>query len=144
MGSFSLKGFLEQTKNLEKKAMESSIVDAADKQVQSILSESAVKLSVYNNLDKSTQERVNMINDGIKQVVSENNSRISLLIDQMFHDASFDEEHERIWVDKLSSMFNIDKELNYEDRKVLIDKHMNEDDATLSYIAWMLEHDKNS
>lgn len=135
----SLSNFLNNAKKLERSSLERSI-DNTEQEVQKILNESAVRLSVYNNLDSTESDRTSeFIQQSIKEAVELNKDRFKSILDELFSDNSISKEREDFWINKLCNLFNISTDLPIEDQKILIEKRLSEDDDSLSFVQYMME-----
>lgn len=139
----SLSSFLNSARKLERNTMESALTQSTEQEVARILSESAVKLSIYNNLDSENKDSVkntaDFIKQGVADAVAANSQRVKSILDDLFSSVSVDQEREVMWIDKFCNLFNIDKGLSTDDKKALIDKQLAEDDDTLSYVTYLVE-----
>lgn len=140
----SISTFMNAAKSIEEKSVSVNVnKETSDAIVQQVLNESAVKLSVLNNMDKK-QDFVEAINKGIKESVEINANRIKSKLDDLFSSTEVSKEREEFWVNKLCTLFNIDEDLSMEDKIILIDKQLSEDEDTLNYITFLMERSKDS
>lgn len=140
----SLSNFLNSAKKIERNTMEASLNKGTEQEVQRILSESSVILSVMNNQAAQVQEAAkastaDIIQQGIQEAAALNAARIKSILDDIFSNLSLEKEREEFWIQKLSHQFNIDAGLSLEDKKALIEKQLAEDDDTLNYVTYLVE-----
>lgn len=148
----SLSSFLSSAKTIEKRTLETALNESTENEIQKILSDSAVRLSVYNNQtnskdiynnnnndnddNKSTAE---FIKEGISDAVALNTMRVKSIIDDLFSSIEVAKEREELWINKLCKLFNIDDSLPLVEKSALIDKQLAEDDDTLNYVTYLVE-----
>lgn len=143
----SLSSFLNSTKTIERNTLEASLSESTEKEVQNILSQSSVILSVMNNQssrspsssEPDTTSTASIIQQGIREAAALNAERIKSILDDIFSNLSLDKEREEFWINKLSRQFNIESLLSLEDKKTLIEKQLAEDDDTLNYVTYLVE-----
>lgn len=146
----SLSSFLSSTKQIERNTLESALNTSTEQEVQKILSESSVRLSVYNQAtkvtdaeEKESKSTADFIQQSVKEAVEVNASRVKSILDDVFSNVSITKEREEFWINKLCNLFNIDKNLPYEDRAALIEKQLAEDSDTLNYVTYLVESGEN-
>lgn len=145
----SLSSFLSSARSVERRTLETAIDSSTEHEVQRILSESSVRLSVYNQAssvseqaqtgeapNKSTAE---IIQEGICESVAMNAARVKSILDDLFSSIDVNKEREAMWINKLCKLFNIDDSLSLEEKSALIEKQLAEDDDTLNYVTYLIE-----
>lgn len=144
----SLSNFLSSAKKIERNTIEATLNKGTEQEVQRILSESSVILSVMNNRSNTgstaTQENdksstADIIQQGIKEAAAINAGRVKSILDEIFSNLLLEDEREAFWIQKLSGQFNIDAGLSLEEKKALIEKQLAEDDDTLNYVTYLVE-----
>lgn len=142
----SLSSFLNSAKKIERSTMETALNNSTEQEVQRILSESSVRLSVYNQSSKLDNDNTNtdgttaeFIQQSVKEAVEVNATRVKSILDDVFANLSITKEREDFWINKLCSLFNIDKDLLIEEKSALIEKQLAEDDDTLNYVTYLVE-----
>lgn len=148
----SLSGFLNSTKKIEEDALGKAIDSGPDQVIQKILNESAVSLSVYNQVNKDNANPEDkakaaklaeeFIQQGIKESVEVNSSRVKSILEDIFTDYEFNKERENFWINKLCDLFNISKDASIEEKSALIEKQLGEDEDTLNYVMYLVEADE--
>lgn len=143
----SLSNFLTSTKKIERNTMEASLNQGTEEEVQRILSQSSVILSVMNNQSNRpsateatvAKSNADIIQQGIQEAAAINAARIKSILDDIFSNLSLEKEREEFWINKLSNQFNINPSLSLEEKKALIEKQLAEDDDTLNYVTYLVE-----
>lgn len=143
----SLSNFLNSTRKIERNTLEASLNEGTEKEVQNILSQSSVILSVMNNQSNRSAETpepvksntADIIQQGIQEAAALNAARIKSILDDIFSNLSLEKEREEFWINKLSHQFNIDPVLSLDEKKTLIEKQLAEDDDTLNYVTYLVE-----
>lgn len=143
----SLSSFLKSTDNFSKKQVQQSL-DDTESQIQRILNDTSVRLSVYNNSSNgeateaakvNNEQLFNAIQEGVTEVSKKNADRVKTLLDSIFEDKNFTEEREHYWVDKLCSLFNLDLSLPYETKCEIINKKLSDSSEYLNYAMYMID-----
>lgn len=140
----SLSSFLSSAKTIEKRTLETALNESTENEIQKILSDSAVRLSVYNqsstrDSNSSNKSTAEFIQEGISDAVALNTMRVKSIIDDLFSSIEVDKEREALWINKLCKLFAIDDSLSLMEKSALIDKQLAEDDDTLNYVTYLIE-----
>ena len=149
-GFKSLSNFLDVAKKLDKNVIESALNNGVEQEVQKILSDASVRLTIMNNRNtdnsgsmSSNIDKAEFIQQGVKEAVEVNSLRMKSILDEMFENASVCKEREDFWVNRLCVLFLIDDNLDRTTKMALIDKQLAEDEDTFNYVTFLIEQREN-